>query len=103
MDGYPLNSSAQAEHQPESEVQKRLRTLLEYHATFGTAWPSGRRGRSSVASSRSSASAEPSGPPTPVQGKPNNWGNVHSGLSRSSYPQACNHEYMVSQKLRTIV
>ena len=55
------------------------------------------------AGSSASRSVEQSGPPTPVQGEPQNFALVHTGLYRSSFPLACNFGHLSALKLRTIV
>lgn len=56
-----------------------------------------------MSSAASARSVEASGPPTPVNGPPQNYDIVAPSLYRSSFPRACNFEYLSSLALRTII
>lgn len=50
-----------------------------------------------------SESAEASGPPSPQNGAPANFGTVEAGLYRSSFPRRSNVQFLEDLELRTIV
>lgn len=48
-------------------------------------------------------SAEESGPPSPLSGPMNNFGEVAPGIYRSSFPQVGNMEHVRSLRLKSIL
>ena len=51
----------------------------------------------------SDTSAEASGPPSPREGDIRHFGEIRTGIYRSSFPGSCNLEHLKSLKLKTLV